>query len=137
MLDQNLHTLFLAEASNTTIYIQNCCPHSILENTTLEEVFIGIKLDLSHLRIFGCPIYIYIPKEKRTKLEPSRKKGILIVYSENSKGQRLYIPSQKTIKISRDVKFEEHIAFNLSQNNDESFAEPITNTSEVHPSCRG
>lgn len=34
------------------------------------------KQDLSHLRIFGCHVYIHIMKEKITKLEPSRKKGI-------------------------------------------------------------
>lgn len=87
--DQNLHTSFWAEASNTTVYIQNHCPHSILNNITPEEVFTGIEPDLSHLRIFGCPVYVHILKEKRTKLEPSGKKGVFISYSENSKGYRI------------------------------------------------
>lgn len=65
--DQNLHFSFWAEATNTVVYIQNRCPHSILENITPEEVFTGNKPDLSHLRIFGCPVYIHIPKEGRTK----------------------------------------------------------------------
>lgn len=132
MHDQNLHTSFWAETSNTAVYIQNRCPHSVLENTIPEEVFTGIKPDLSHLRIFGCPVYVHIPNEKRTKLEPSGKKGILIGYSENSKGYRVYIPGQRTIEINKDVKFEEDIAFNLSKNNDESFIEPTTETSEDH-----
>lgn len=85
----------------------------------------GIKPNLSHLRIFGCPIYIHIPKEKRTKLEPSGKKGILIGYSETTKGYRVFIPGQKTIEISRDVKFEEDIAFNISRNSDESITESM------------
>ena len=37
MHDQNLHTSFCAETSNITVYIQNRCSHSVLENTTLEE----------------------------------------------------------------------------------------------------
>jgi hypothetical protein len=31
---------------------------------TLEEAFTGLKLELGHLRIFGCPVYIHVPKEK-------------------------------------------------------------------------
>ena len=89
--DQNLHYSFWAEASNTAVYIQNRCHHFVLKNTTLEEVFTGIKPDLSHLRIFGCPIYIHIPKEKRMKLQPSREKVIFIGYSETTKGYRVFI----------------------------------------------
>ena len=79
MHDQNIHFLFWVEASNTTVYIQNRCLHSILENITPEEVFTGIKPDLSHLRIFGFPVYILVPKEKRTKLEPLGRKEYLLV----------------------------------------------------------
>ena len=31
----------------------------ILKNITLKKVFTGNKPDLSHPRIFGCPMYIY------------------------------------------------------------------------------
>lgn len=112
--DQNLHFSFCPEATNTAVYIQNKCSYSILENITPEEVFTGIKHDLSHLKIFGCPIYIHIPNEKRTKLEPSGKKGIFVGYSENSKGYRVYIPGQRSVEISRGVKFEENTALKLS-----------------------
>ena len=37
----------------------------------LKKVFSGKKLEVSHLRIFGCPVYIHIPKERRTKSDPS------------------------------------------------------------------
>lgn len=130
--DQNLHISFWGEASNTAVYIQNHCPHSVLDNITPEEVFSRIKPDLSHLHIFGCPVYVYIPKEKRTKLEPSRKKGVFIGYSENSKGYKIYIPGQKTIEISRDVKFEEDTTFNMSKYDDESILEQISDSSESH-----
>jgi hypothetical protein len=33
---------------------------------------------VEHLRIFGCPIYIHIPKDKRKKIEHSGKKGIFL-----------------------------------------------------------
>ena len=79
--DQDLLMTFWAEASSTTIYVQNNSPHNILGDKTLEEAFIGEKPKVSHLRIFGCPMYIYITKEKRTKMEPSRKKGTFVGYS--------------------------------------------------------
>jgi hypothetical protein len=60
-----------AEASNTTVYVQNRSPHKILRNKTLEKILTGKKPEVKHLRIFGCPVYNNVPKEKRTKLEPS------------------------------------------------------------------
>ena len=48
-------------------------------------MFTGKKLEVSHLKIFGCPVFVHIPKEKRNKLEPSGKKGIFVGYCEVSK----------------------------------------------------
>jgi hypothetical protein len=85
----------MAEASSTTVYVQNRIPHKILGNKTPEEVFIGKKPEVNHLRIFGCPVYIHVSKEKRTKLEPSRKKGTFVGHSETSKAYRIYILGQR------------------------------------------
>jgi hypothetical protein len=69
-----------------------------------------VKLEILHLRIFGCPVYIHVPVEKRTKLEPSREKGIFLGYIETSKAYRIFIPAQRKIVVRRDVKFEENLA---------------------------
>jgi hypothetical protein len=111
MHDQNLPLSLWAEAASTAVYIQNRCPHKVLDAKTPEEVFTGSKPSVEHLRIFGSPVYIHIPKEKRTKLEPSGKKGIFVGYSETSKAYRIYIPGQKFIEVSRDVTFHEETAF--------------------------
>lgn len=102
---QNLEYYLWAEASCTAIYIQNRSPHSYLRDKTPKEVFTKVKPNISHLRIFGCPVYIHDPKEKRTKLEPSGRKGIFVGYSETSKAYRIFIPGQKSIELSRDVIF--------------------------------
>ena len=60
-------------------------------------------------------MYIHIPKEKRTKLDPSRKKGIFVGYSESSKDYRIYFPRYKNIDISRDVIIDEDTAYNKSR----------------------
>ena len=53
-----------AEAARTTVYVQNIISHSALGNKTLEEMFIGEKPEVIHVKIFGCPVYIHISKEK-------------------------------------------------------------------------
>ena len=111
MCDQDLPTSLWAEVASTIVYIQNRCHHAILDQKTPEEVFTGEKPDIGHLRIFSCPVYIHVSKEKRTKMEPSRKKGIFVVYSETSKAYRIYIPGQRQVEISKDVTFDEDAAF--------------------------
>ena len=83
-----------------------------------EEAFTGVKPEVGHLRIFGCPIYIHVPKEKRTKLDPSRKKGTFVGYSESSKAYRIYIPGSKQIEVNNDVSFEEQMAIQRGKESD-------------------
>ena len=93
--DQDLPMHLWAEAAGTTVYMQNRSPHKAIGNKTLEEIFSGEKPEVSHLRIFGYPVFIHVPKEKRMKLESSGKKGIFVGYSETSKAFRIYIPGFK------------------------------------------
>ena len=83
--DQDLSMHLWAEAARSTVYVQNRTPHRVLENKTPEKFFSGKKPEVNHLRIFGCPVYIHIRKEKRTKLYSSGKKGIFVGYSKISK----------------------------------------------------
>jgi hypothetical protein len=99
----------------TAVYVQNRSPHKTLRNMTPEEAFTGVKPEVGHFRIFGCPVYIHVPKEKRTKLDPSGRKGTFVGYSESSKAYRIYIPGQRQIEVSRDVTFEEEVAFRRSR----------------------
>jgi hypothetical protein len=94
MNDQNLYMFLWGEAALTTEYFQNRSPHRILKNMNPEEAFSEKKPSVEHLRIFGCPVYIHVPKDKRKKLEPSGKKGIFVGSSESSKAYRIYVPSQ-------------------------------------------
>ena len=57
-------------------------------------------------------MYIHIPKEKRTKLDLSGRKGIFVGYSESSKAYRI---GYKKIDINKDVKFHKDIAYNKSK----------------------
>ena len=56
-----------------------------------------------------------VPKEKRTKLDPSGKKGIFGGYFESSKAYRIYFPGFKKIDISKDVTFDQDTAYKKSR----------------------
>jgi transposase InsO family protein len=71
--DQDLPMCLWAKATRTITYLQNLLSHSALGFKTPEEMFSGKKLEVSHLKIFGCPVFVHIPKEKRNKLDPFRK----------------------------------------------------------------
>ena len=109
--DQRVRIFVWVEEGNTTVYVQSIC----LEDKTLEEVFTGVKPKVGHLRIFGCPTYIHVPKQKNTKLEPSGRKGMFVEYSENSKAHRAYISGHRHIDISRYVTFDDEVAFQRSR----------------------
>ena len=64
-------------------------------NKTPEEAFTSVNLDVSHMSIFGCLVYIHVLKEKRSKLEASGKKGTFVGYSETSTTYWIYIPIQR------------------------------------------
>ena len=72
--DQDLPMHLCAKAARTVVYLQNKISHSALGNKTPKKMFTGKKPKVSHLNIFGCPIYLYVPKEKRSNLDPSGKK---------------------------------------------------------------
>ena len=113
--DQDLPMHLWAKVARIAMYVHNRTPHRVLDNKIPKEDFSGEKPEVSHLRIFGCPVYIHIPKEKRTKLDPSGKKGIFVGYSKSSKAYRIYVLGYKNIDISRDVTFDEDTAYNKSR----------------------
>jgi hypothetical protein len=78
-------------------------------------MFTRKKPEASHLKIFGRPMFIHIPKEKRNKLDPSGKKGIFVGYCEVSKAFKIYIPGRHHIDINRDVTFDEDATLKKSK----------------------
>jgi hypothetical protein len=58
------------------VYVQNKSPHNILKNMTPKEYFTRVKPEVGHFRIFGCQVYIHVPKEKRTNIDPSQEERV-------------------------------------------------------------
>jgi hypothetical protein len=89
--DQSLPLFLWAKACNTVVYLQNRSPCRILVDKTPKKAFTSSRPGIGHLRIFGCPIYIHIPVEMRTKLQPSRERGIFVSNNEDSKAYRVFL----------------------------------------------
>ena len=65
--DQDLPMHLWAEATRTTVYVQNKLSHSSLGFKTTEEMYTGKKLEVSHLRYLAIH-YMHIFRKRR---EPS------------------------------------------------------------------
>jgi hypothetical protein len=96
--NQDLPMHLWVEATRIAVYVQNRLSRSALGFKTPEEMFTGKKPEVSHLKIFGCPVFVHIPKEKRTKLDPSGKKGIFVRYCESLR------PSEFTYQVTIILK---------------------------------
>ena len=112
--DQGLPIHLWVEACNTAVYVQNCCPHRVLGMNTPEEAFSGKKPDISHLKIFGSPVYIHVTKDTRKKLELTAEVGIFVWYTETPHNYRVYLSDSRMTVVRRDFKFHEEKAMKLS-----------------------
>lgn len=106
-----------AEAINTAVYVLNRTPTTQILNSTPFEIWHGRKPTLDHIRLFGSEAYVLTPKGKHTKLDPKRKKLILVGYDKDSTNYRLFDPVTKKITISRNVIFNETAEVKLPRKN--------------------
>lgn len=59
--------------------------------------------------------YVYVPKQRKRKLDSKTKQTILVGYQEEFNNYRLYDPQTKRISISRDVTFNEETIVKATQ----------------------
>jgi len=67
------------------------------------------KIDFNKLKVFGCQVFYYVPKQFRKKFDNSSSPGIFIGYDQNPTAYRIYDPNQNMIILSRSVEFFENI----------------------------
>jgi transposase InsO family protein len=107
--EKNLPNYFWAEAVVTSVYTMYRTPIAAIHGMTPEEKFTSKKLNVSHLRVFGCIAYVHVPDEKRSKLDPKAEKCIFIGYSLDQKGYRCFNPSIRKLQVNKDVGFDEMV----------------------------
>ena len=72
---------------------------------TPEELWTGVKPDLSHLRIFGSQAFSLIPDSKRRVMGAKPVECIMVGYVTNRKAYRLYH------KVSNQIIENWHVRF--------------------------
>ena len=66
--DSGLPPRFWAEAMTTFMYLRNRTPTKANDGMTPYERFYGMKLDVGHIRTFGCVVRVTLPREMLGKL---------------------------------------------------------------------
>jgi hypothetical protein len=93
-------------SSSIAIYAQNRC-YKPSPGMTPYEAFLGERLDVSKLVIFGSLAFVYIPKEKDAwnKLLSKAFPGIIVGYAGS--GYRICNPVRKELVVSNHVEVKE------------------------------
>ena len=108
MIQAGLSEHYWAEAIATAAYLRNRVPTRSLKKITPYERWYGRKPDLSHIKVFGCMCYAYIPDTNRKgKLSKKAEKLCFIGYSLKTKGYRLIDEGTSKVLVRRDVIFNE------------------------------
>ncbi|GJV20714.1 retrovirus-related pol polyprotein from transposon TNT 1-94 [Tanacetum coccineum] len=90
-----------AEAVDCAVYLLNRCPSKSLDNKTPQEAWNGMKPTVSHLRILGSIAYVYVPSQRRSKLNDRSEKHVFVGYDKQSKGYKLYNPVTRKVVIEK------------------------------------
>ena len=114
-LNVGLEKKFWAEIVNMACYLINRSPRATLHGKVVDEVWIGSQVDYSSLRLFGCPTYVHIPNEDRSKLDEKSRQCIFLGYQKGVKGFKIWDPKANKVVISRDVVFDEKTMLQCTQ----------------------
>jgi len=88
--DAKLNHVFWEDAIATANYIHNRIPHKGIGNKIPFELLYGEKVDYSKLKVFGCQVFFYVPKQLRNKLTNSALPSIFIGYDNNPTAYKIY-----------------------------------------------
>ena len=88
-LQAGLSKSFWIDTVDAACYLINQSPHTRLEGEILEEKWSGKKVELGHLRVFGCTAYMHIAAGEQSKLDARSKKMIFQGYLWRVKRYRL------------------------------------------------
>ena len=96
---------------HTVAYLINHGPSVPLDFGISEEVWSEKKINISHLRVFGCVAYVHISDHVRDKFEAKSQKCTFIGNNIDEFGYRLWDEKNRKIIRSRDVIFNEEVIY--------------------------
>ncbi|KAG1677605.1 hypothetical protein FOA52_010386 [Chlamydomonas sp. UWO 241] len=104
LADSGLPSELWGEAARASNYTRNRAYSSVLGDTPY-RLFTGEEPDLSKIRVFGSPTWVYgFPKNK---LAPRAIKGVFVGYEPGTPAYRIYHPESGKITVEREVRIIE------------------------------
>jgi histone deacetylase 1/2 len=84
LVDAGLHVHFWPDAVLAAAHIHNRL-QSRGSTLTPWEILTGIRPDVSHIKVWGCKVFVHLPSELQTgHFQPRAQEGILLGYSDHN-----------------------------------------------------
>lgn len=131
LLESGAPRRFWSEAVKAYAHIDSMTPHSVTGEPPF-ELFHDRPAPVEKLRSFGSIAHVWIPKEKRNKLDPTAAEKVFVGYCDDYAAYRLYDPSTKRIITSRNIKVKKNCFFFRKDTNPDQVAGE-KETSDVQP----
>jgi hypothetical protein len=98
---------YWVEAFNTSIFLINRLPTTVLRNKSHYQVLLNKDPDYSILRIFGCACYPLLRLYTNHNMQFRSQKCIFFEYSAHHKGYRCLDQFSNRVYLSKHVVFDE------------------------------
>ncbi|KAJ0605636.1 putative RNA-directed DNA polymerase [Helianthus annuus] len=133
LIESQVPTSFWPEALAMATYLINRLPTKALQLKTPVETltkFTKLPPPLTlEPKVFGCSVFVHIPKINRNKLGPCAEKCVFVGYGVTQKGYRCYNPKTRHMYTTMDCDFLETEYFYISQHNgqgEKEHADPLS-----------
>ena len=110
-------------------FLINRGPSVPLSHRLLEDVWSGKKVNLSHLKFFGCASYVHDECDTQSKLDAKSRKCFFIGYRDEAFDYRFWDDQNRKMIRSQNVIFNECVTYK-----DWSSAEPRVTKQELKKS---
>jgi hypothetical protein len=114
-----------------TCYLINRSPRIALNGKVTKKVWTGNEVDYSGLRVFGCPAYVHIPSEERSKLDLKSKQCVFLEYGKGVKGYKFWDPMANKAVINRDMVFDENSMLKSTQGKEQQVLQSSNSDKQV------
>jgi hypothetical protein len=105
IFQNNVPKIYWSDAVLTSTYLINRLSNMKLKNMSPLKILKGRKIELDHIRVFGCACFVHI--KRNDKFDRNSVKTIFLGYSSEKKDYKCYDSKNHKLYISRDVSFLE------------------------------
>jgi hypothetical protein len=115
LLSSHMPKYLWGEAVLTASHLINRLPSSTLHGQVPFEVLsthVSIpSLNTLPARVFGCVVFVHLPKNQRSKLDARALRCVFVGYGTHQKGYKCYHPPTQKFFVTMDVSFFEDACY--------------------------